>query len=149
MVNLAENIKQDLKQAMFGKNTETVSVLRMLIAAMRNKEITLRKDGHAELSDDQVSDVVGSEVKKRVYSVEAYIQGGRQDLADKESSEIKILKKYLPERITDEELEKIIREAVGSGADNFGKAMGIVMAKAKGKVDGVKAGEMVKKILVE
>ncbi|MFH1255512.1 MAG: GatB/YqeY domain-containing protein [bacterium] len=146
---MAENIRQDLKQAMFGKNAETVSVLRMLIAAMRNKEITLRKDGHAELSDEQIAEVIGSEVKKRRDSVEAYIKGGRQELADKENSEIKILEKYLPEKMSDEELEKAIREIIGAGADDFGKTMARVMAKVKGKVDGAKAGAMVKKILAE
>lgn len=137
------------------KSAEVVSVLRMLVAAMHNKEITLRKKGEAELTDEQVIETIASELKKRRDSIEAYLAGGRQDLADKETSEIKILEKYLPEQMSDEELEKVVREVVASGADNlpaqagFGKVMGQVMARVKGKADGGKVGEIVKKILAE
>jgi hypothetical protein len=149
MSKLLEQINQDLKQAMLKKEVEILSTLRMLIAAIRNKEITLRKDGEAELSDEQVLEVISSEVKKRRDSIEAYISGGRQELADKENSEIKILEKYLPEQMSDEELEKVVKEVIATGADNFGKVMGQVMSRVKGKADGGKVGEMVKKLLVK
>jgi hypothetical protein len=149
MSKLLEQINNDLKAAMKSRDAETLSVLRMLIAAARNKEITLRKDGEAELNDEQVVEVAASEIKKRKDSAEAYIVGGRQELADKESAEIKILEKYLPEQMSDEELEKVVKEVVDSGADNFGKVMGQVMARVKGKADGVKVGEMVKKLLAK
>jgi len=149
MAKLLEQINQDLITAMKAKNAEETSALRMLIAAARNKEITLRKDGQAELSDEQVLEVIASEVKKRRDSAVAYSQGNRQELADKENSEIKILEKYLPEQMSDEELEKIVKEVVASGADNFGKVMGQVMARVKGKADGGKVGEIVKKLLVK
>ena len=149
MAKLLEQINQNLKEAMKSKDAETLSVLRMLIAAARNKEITLRKDGQAELSDEQIIEVVASEIKKRRDSAEAYISGGRQELADKENSEIKILEKYLPEQLSDEELEKIVQEVVAAGADNFGQVMGQVMARAKGKADGNKVGEIVKKLLAK
>jgi len=149
MSKLLEQININLKEAMLAKKAEIVSVLRMLIAAIRNKEITLRKDGAAELSDEQVLEVISSEVKKRRDSIEAYIQGGRQELADKESSEIKILEKYLPEQMSDEELEKVVKEVIAAGDENFGKVMGQVMARVKGKADGGKVGEMVKKLLVK
>lgn len=149
MAKLLEQINQNLKEAMKNKDAETLSVLRMLIAAARNKEITLRKDGQAELSDEQIIEVVASEIKKRRDSAEAYISGGRQELADKENSEIKILEKYLPEQLSDEELEKIVQEVVAAGADNFGQVMGQVMARAKGKADGNKVGEIVKKLLAK
>jgi uncharacterized protein len=149
MSKLLEQINQDLKEAMKSKEADLTSVLRMLISAIRNKEITLRKDGQAELSDEQVLEVISSEVKKRRDSIEAYISGGRQELADKENSEIKILEKYLPEQMSDEELEKVVKEVIGAGDENFGKVMGQVMAKVKGKADGGKVGEMVKKLLVK
>lgn len=142
-----EKINSDLRQSMMAKNAEETSVLRMLIAALRNQEITLRQGGRAELSDEQILEVIGAEVKKRRDSVVAYGQGGRLDLANREESEIKILEKYLPEQLTDEELKKIIQEIMAAGADNFGKIMGQVMARAKGRVDGAKAREMVKKML--
>jgi len=149
MSKLLEQINQDLKQAMLKKEVEILSTLRMLISAIRNKEITLRKDGEAELSDEQVLEVIASEVKKRRDSIEAYISGGRQELADKENSEIKILEKYLPEQMSDEELEKVVKEVIAAGDENFGKVMGQVMVRVKGKADGGKVGEMVKKLLVK
>ena len=147
MAKLLEQINQDLVRAMKSKDAEIMSVLRMLIAAVRNKEIALRKDGKAELSDEQIIEVVMSEIKKRRDSVEAYTVGNRQELADKESAEIKILEKYLPAQILDSELEKIVQEIVASGASDFGRIMGQTMAKVKGRADGGKAGEIVKKII--
>ena len=149
MVKLLEQINQDLKQAMKSKNVETTSVLRMLIAALRNKEITLRQDGKAELSEAQTVETIAGEVKKRRDSVLAYVQGGRQELADKEISEIKILEKYSPERLSDVELEKIIKGIIDSGVADFGKVMGQAMAKVKGRADGNQVGGLVKKLLAE
>jgi len=149
MPKLLEKISQDLKAAMIAKNAAVLSTLRMLIAAARNKEITLRQGGEAELSDEQVIEVVASEIKKRKDSIEAYAAGGRPELADKESAEIKVLEKYLPAQLSDEELEKIIKEVIVAGATDFGRAMGQTMAKVKGKADGAKVGEMVKKLLAK
>lgn len=142
-----EKINSDLKAAMKSKDAETLSVLRMLISALRNKEITLRDKGSAELSEEQAQEIVAGEIKKRRDSVEAYQAGGRQELADKEKAEIKILEKYLPEQLSDEELEKVVHEVIASGAADFGRAMGQVMARVKGKAGGAKVGEIVKKIL--
>lgn len=131
------------------KDAARLSALRMLVAAIRNKEITIRQGGEAELTDEQVLEVVGGEVKKRKDSIEAYLAGGRRDLADKEASEIKILEKYLPEQMPDDKLEKVVQEVVASGADNFGKVMGQVMARVKGRADGGRVGEMVKRLLAK
>ncbi len=149
MSKLTEIINNDLKQAMRDKRIEVVSTLRMLVAALHNKEITLRQAGKAELTDEQAVAVAAGEIKKRQDSIEAFEQGGRQDLADKESGEIKILEKYLPAQLSDEELEKIVKEVIASGADNFGKVMSQVMARVKGKAQGGRVGELVKKMLGE
>lgn len=149
MAKLLEQINQNLKSAMKAREAETTSVLRMLIAALRNKEITLRQDGKAELTDEQAIEVTASEIKKRRDSVEAYTQGGRPELADKEGAEIKILEKYLPAQLADEELEKIIKGIIDAGATDFGRVMGQTMAKVKGQADGGKAGEIVKKLLAK
>lgn len=156
MAKLLEQINQELKQAMKSKDVQTTSVLRLLVAALRNKEIALRLSGKTELSDEQVVEVVASEIKKRRDSILAYVQGGRQELADKESGEIKILEKYLPAQLSDEELEKIIKEIIAAGASNrpageagFGRVMGQAKAKVKGKADGAKVGELVKKLLAK
>jgi len=155
MTMLLEKINQDLKAAMKAKDAETLSVLRMLIAALRNKEITLRDGAAAELTDEQLVEVVASEIKKRRDSVEAYIAGNRPELANKESAEIKILEKYLPEQMSDSDLEKVVEEVIASGlpaqagATDFGRVMGQTMARVKGKADGGKVSEIVKKMLAK
>ena len=153
MSNRLEKINGNLKKAMQGKDELTVSVLRLLISAIRNKEISLRQGERRELADEQIIEVIKSEIKKRKDSIEAYTQGGRPDLADKEKKEEEMLKAYLPPQIADEELEKIVRETVSLlgkvSEKDFGKVMGQVMAKVKATADGNKVSEAVKKILAE
>lgn len=150
-MNLKEKIKEDLVASMKEKNAEKSSVLRMLITGIGNKEISLRKGDRKELDDSQVVEVVLSEVKKRNDSIEAFTQGNREDLAEKERQEIKILEKYLPEQLGEEEVEKIVREVVdliGAASQNdFGRVMGQVMAKLKGKASGNMISATVKKVL--
>jgi uncharacterized protein YqeY len=151
-MKLKEKIKADLIVSMKERNAEKSSVIRMLIAGIDNKEISLRKDGEGELTDDQVSEVVGSEVKKRKDSIEAFEQGDREDLAEKEKSEIKFLEKYLPEQLSEEEVEKIVKEVIDSMGEvsqaDFGKVMGQVMGRLKGKADGNMVQIAVKKLLL-
>ena len=146
---LKEQINADLKAAMIAKNAVALNTVRMLISALRNKEITLRTTGEAvELSDEQMLEVLSSEVKKRRDSIEAYVSGGRQDLADKEAAEIKVLEKYLPAQLSDEELEKIVHDVIETApAKQFGVVMGLAMTKTKGQADGRRVTELVKKIL--
>lgn len=133
---------------MKSKDGLAVSVLRLLVSAIKNKEIMLRQTAAAELNDEQIIEVISSEIKKRKDSVAAYEQGGRHDLAEKEKKEIRILEKYLPSQLSDEEIEKIVREiATADGGKNFGAIMGQVMPKVKGKADGIKVGEIVKRVL--
>ena len=150
-MRLKEIINNDIKEAMRGKKADVLSVLRMLSSAVKDKEIALRKGEDVSLSDEQVTEVIMSEVKKRKDSVAAYEQGGRDDLVQKESNEIKILEKYLQEQMSDEELENIVKQIVdtmdGAAMQDFGKIMGQVMPKVKGKADGNKVSEAVKKVL--
>ena len=147
---LLEKINGDLKQAMREKNKELVSVLRMLVSAIRNREIALRQGDKTELADEQTAEVIAGEIKKRKDSAAIYEQGGRQDLAEKEKWETATLEKYLPPQLSEEEIEKTVAEVIksmGGAAADFGKAMGQAMAKLKGKADGTKVGEIVKKVL--
>ena len=152
MPSLKNQINTNIKDAMRAKDQEALSVLRMLASAIKDKEIAMRKGEDVSLTDEQVTEVIMSEAKKRKDSIEAYEKGGRKDLAEKENSEIKILDKYLPEQMSDEELEKIVKEIVETGQcpvsiQDFGKIMGQVMPKVKGKADGNKVSEAVKKVL--
>ncbi|MFA6106843.1 MAG: GatB/YqeY domain-containing protein [Patescibacteria group bacterium] len=148
-MTLKEKLKADLVAAMKAKEAEKLSVLRMLATAIQTKEIALRKGEDVVLSDEQVLEVIAAEVKKRKDSVIAYEDGGRADLAEKEKEEIKILEVYLPEQMSDEELEQIVKNTVveaGSGA-NFGAIMGKVMGRVKGKADGNRVSAAVKKAM--
>lgn len=151
MSKLLEQINSDLKDAMRAKEEQKRSVLRMLISAIKDKEISLRKGEDIILSEEQVLESVVQEVKKRKDSITSYEDGDRQDLADKEKSEIEMLEKYLPEQLSDEELEKIVNEVVASIGEvsqaDFGKVMGQVMPRVKGKADGNQISAIVKKVL--
>lgn len=139
---LKEKLSQDLKDAMKAAEAQKRDVLRMLVSAVKNKEIEKR----TELTDEQVMDVIASEVKKRKDSIAQFTAGGRPELAAKEEDEIKVLATYLPEQMGDEELKKIVTETV-SGMTNVGEAMKAVMAKVKGKADGALVSKLVKDAL--
>jgi len=151
MSNTLDQIKSDLKDAMRAKETLRLSVLRMMISAVRNKEITLRKGEDVTLTNEQVLEVITSEVKKRKDSIKSYQDGGRDDLAENEKKEIEILSKYLPEQMTEEALETIVDDVIKSKSENstvaFGAIMGEVMSRVKGKADGTVVTAIVKKKL--
>ena len=133
---LKAEIQERMHAAMKGGDKVTVAALRMLTAAITNQE----KDLRHELSDDEVRDVAGREVKKRNESIEAFEGAGRQELADKERAEREVLAAYAPEQLSDAEVETLVDEAIAAtGAASpkeMGKVMGAVMGKAKGRVDG-------------
>ena len=133
---LKDQIKDQMHAAMKLGDRTAVGALRLLIAAVTNQEKEL---GH-ELSDDEVREVAGREVKKRTESIEAFEGAGRQELADKERAEREILTALAPEQLSDAEVEALVDEAIAStGATSpkeIGKVMGVVMGKAKGRVDG-------------
>ena len=149
---LKEKIQEDIKKAMMGKRTLEVSVLRMAMAAIQNKEkekrAKLGKEGESlekldqlsKLNDEEAQDVISSEAKKRKDSIEQYQKGNRQDLADQEKEELKILREYLPEQMPEDEVRKIIKEKIeelgASGSQDTGKVMGAVMPQLKGRADG-------------
>lgn len=147
MSSLSERIRTDLTEAMKARNAEVTSTLRMIQSAIKNEQIEKRH----ELSDEEVLVVLRRAVKQRHDSVEQYEKGGRKDLAEKEAAEIRLLEKYLPRQLSDEEAERAIREVVAStGATSkkdSGKVMKEVMAKHKGLIDGKKAQEILGRIL--
>lgn len=148
-MSLYEKINNDLKEAMKAKDELKLSVLRMFLAALKNKKIELSGATGPELNDAQIIDIAGTEIKKRKDSVAIYEQGNRPELADKEKKEITLLENYLPAQATDEEIESVVKEIITAQgeAKNFGQVMGQAMGKLKGKADGNKVSEMVKKLL--
>lgn len=156
---IKEKIQQNLKQAMIEKNDATVSVLRMLNAAVLNKEkekqYKLSKETgeskKAELTDEEFLAVISSEIKKIRDALALFEKGQRADLADKAKKEIIILQEYLPEQLNKEEIEKMAKEVIGLvGAESIkdmGRVMGELMPKIKGKADSSIVSKTVKDLL--
>jgi uncharacterized protein len=127
-----ERIQADLTAAMKEKDELRLSVLRMVKSALKNKEI----EKMHPLSDLESLQVLQTLVKQRRESVEQFVQGGRKDLADKESKEIRIIEEYLPAAPTDEEIQEAIEAAIDQeGADSL-KQMGAVIKAARAKLEG-------------
>ena len=134
-MSLKEQITEDMKTAMRAKDSERLGTIRLLLAALKQKEV----DERVELDDAMVVAIVDKLVKQRKDSVTAFTQGGRADLADKEAAEIKVLEVYLPQRLgADEvaaEVKAIVAELGAKGPGDMGKVMGAVKAKLAGKAD--------------
>ncbi len=133
---MKEQIKTDITASLKGGDTLRLSTLRLLSAAITNRE----KDVLHPLSDDEVRQVAGEEMKKRTQAIEAYEGAGRQELADKERAEREVLTTFAPAQLPDDAVDALVEEAIAStGATSMkemGAVMGFVMARAKGTVDG-------------
>jgi hypothetical protein len=129
-------VREEMTAALKAGDRVRLGALRMLVAAITNRE----KELMHELSDDEVREVAGREVKKRSESIEAFESAGRSELADKERAERDVLESYAPEQLDETAVDSLIDEAMAStGATSvkeMGKVMGVVMGKAKGQVDG-------------
>jgi uncharacterized protein YqeY len=149
-MTIKEQIKNDLKVAMKAKEIEKRDVLRMLDSMIKNEEIEkgMREKG---LDDENVLVLVKRAIKQRNDSIKQYAEGGRDDLADKEKIEVEILNKYLPEQMSDDELEKIVQLAIeesgATSSQDIGKVMGPVMQKVGSLADGQRVREVVMKNL--
>ena len=134
--NLKARLRAEMTAAMKASDKVELGALRMLAAAVTNRE----KEVLHELDDDEVREVAAREVKRRNESIEAFEKGGRADLVEKETAEREILKAYAPAQLSEAEVDALIDEAIAttgaSSPQELGKVMGIVMGKAKGKVDG-------------
>jgi uncharacterized protein YqeY len=143
-MGLREKIDADIKDALKSGAKDKVSALRMLSAALKNKEIDKRRP----LTDEEVIETIRTIIKQRKDSIEQFTKGGRQDLADKETAEAVLLEVYLPRQLTREELEAMVREAVAQtgaqGARDMGKVMKALVPMAAGRADGKLLSELVK-----
>ena len=144
---MKEQLLQDLKEAMKNKDTLMKDTITMLRAAI----LQVEKDNLKTLNDDEICGIVAKEVKKRKEAVAEYENAGRQDIADNLKREIEILSKYLPEQLSEEEIAKMVDEAIAeSGAASprdMGKVMGILRPKTQGKADGKVVSDIVKEKL--
>jgi uncharacterized protein YqeY len=148
-MSLQTDIESAMRAAMKARDAVRVSTLRLAMAAAHNRQIEL---GH-ELTDAEVVEVLGRQVKQRRESIELYRQGGRPELADAEEAELAILREFLPEPLTDGELERLARDAVAatsaSGPADMGRVMGVLVPQTKGRADGKAISELVRRLLSE
>jgi uncharacterized protein len=146
-VTLKERITEDMKAAMRASDKERLSTIRMLQAAIKQREV----DERIALDDAQVIAVLEKMVKQRKESIVQFEQGGRADLADKEKAEIVLLQAYLPAQLSAAEVDAIIHEAIAAtgaaSVKDMGKVMGVVKAKAAGRTDMGAASARIKAAL--
>lgn len=143
-MSLSEKLTEDMKQAMRDKDRERLSVIRMVRASLQNETIRL---GVETLSEEDELTILSRELKQRTDSAIEFEKADRLDLVENLKSEIKILEVYMPEQLTDEELNTLIDQTIeevnATSKRDFGKLMGALMPKVKGKADGSKVQKLV------
>lgn len=143
-MSLLETLKSAQKDAMRAKDKLTLGTIRMALAAVKQKEV----DERVEVTEQDVLQILTKMVKQRQEAASQFVQGERQDLADKEHQEIDVLKRFLPAPLSEEEIAEIIEKAVAdAGATNIkdmGKVMGIVRPQVQGKADMGKVSGLIK-----
>ncbi|HZW35980.1 MAG TPA: GatB/YqeY domain-containing protein [Candidatus Deferrimicrobiaceae bacterium] len=138
---------KDMQKAAKERNPLALSALRMALAEIKNREIEAR----GELADDAVVKALASMVKKRRESIELFLKGNRPELADKEEGEISVLSAYLPQGLSEAEVESLAREAVAAAGakspSDMGRVMKELMPKVAGRADGKLVSEVVRRLL--
>ncbi|ECL9187766.1 GatB/YqeY domain-containing protein [Campylobacter coli] len=146
-MNLKEQILNDIKEAMKQKDDFKRDTLRTLNAAFKQVEV----DERIELSDERILKIIASEIKKRKDAIELYSKGGREDLAQKEQKEIALFESYLPQQLSDEELQAALTEMIANLGVSSLKDQGLVMKEAKAKfgarVDGKRLNVTLRELL--
>lgn len=148
-MSLKEKISEDMKAAMRARESEKLATIRLITAAIKQREV----DERIELNDEQVLSVVEKMIKQRKDSITQFEAGGRQDLADKEKAELEILAAYMPAQLSDDEIRVEVQAAVAqagaAGPQDMGKVMGVLKGKLAGRADMTAVSAMVKAALVK
>jgi len=146
-VDLKTDIKEAVKVAMKSGDAVTLSTLRLLLAALQNEEIRLRR----ELVPEEIQRSIVTLGKQRTEAIDLYRKGRRDDLAQKEEAELVVLKRFLPQPLSEDEVKSLIRvsiaEAGAKGIQDLGKVMKLVMSKVAGRSDGKRVNELAKALL--
>jgi hypothetical protein len=148
---MRDRINDDLKTAMKAGEKDRVGTLRLINAAIKSADIEARPSGKDKITDADILAVLARMVKQRRDSIEQYMAGGRQDLADKEAAEIAMIEVYLPKQMSEAEakdaIAAVIKETGAEGPKDMGKVMGALKAKYTGQMDFGKASGIVKELL--
>ena len=141
---LKDRIVGELTKAMKTKDAAATACLRLILAAIKNREIEKR----GELDDTECIKVLSTLVKQRNESIDMYRKGGRQDLVEKETAELGLIRSFLPEPLSEEELMRLIDQALAeteaAGMKDMGKVMGVLAPKVSGRADGKRVSELVR-----
>jgi hypothetical protein len=150
---LKQKIQSDATEALKSKNQITLDTLRMLLAAIsvkeKDKKYKEKIEGDVQLFDEEIIEVLTSEIKKRRDAILLYEQGKRPELAQREKNEIDILQKYLPEQLSEDEIKKLVAESIEKTGATEMRDMGKVMADLNPKIKGKAEGGVVSKIVKE
>jgi len=142
-----DRITEDLKNAIKGRNPVRTSCLRMLKASLKNKQ----SEKGRELTDEETQAIISSLIRKNKEAIKEFRNGGREDLASKEEEEVRIFYDYLPQQLSQEEIEKTIREIIAEisavSQKDLGKIMKLAMARMAGKAQGKEVNEIARKLL--
>ena len=148
-MSLKEKITEDMKAAMRARDARRLGAIRLLTAAIKQKEV----DERIELDDAQVQAIIDKMIKQRRDSISQFEAGGRQDLADSEKSELAVLAEYMPAALSDEEVDAEVAAAVAStaaaGPQDMGRVMAVLKPKLAGRADMTKVSSLVKAALAK
>ncbi len=149
---MRDQINEALKEAVKAKNSRKSSTLRLIKAAIKDRDIAARSSDNIEgVSDDEILEILSKMVKQRVESAETYKQANRQELVDQELEEIEIIKGFLPRQLDEDEsraaVESVIKETEASGLKDMGRVMGELKARYTGQMDFGKVSSIVKDLL--
>ena len=150
---LRDRIQVDLNKAVRDKNKEIISTLRLVLAAMKDRDIVARSKGNNDgITEDEISLMLQTMIKQRTESAKIFFEAGRNDLAEKEENEISIISNFLPKQLTNNEIliviEKTIKETQAKSMRDMGKIMGIIKQKYAGKCDFSEVSKIVKDTLM-
>ncbi|MDD5433926.1 MAG: GatB/YqeY domain-containing protein [Nitrospira sp.] len=146
-MSLLDRLSTELRDSLKARNQLKVEVIRLLKSSIKNKEI----EKMAPLTDEEIIGVITSAVKQRRDSIEQFKKGGREDLAQKEASELEVLHTFLPQQLSDEEviaeIKSVITETGASSPKDMGKVMKALIPRIRGRADGTKVSSLVKEII--
>ncbi len=150
---IKERLQNDLKEAMRSRDSVRLRAVRSLRAAIMTKEIDLRSGGKGEIPEEDAIAVIQKQAKQRRDSIEQYELAGRDDLKQIEVEELQIIKDYLPEELSEDDIRNavvaIVRETAADGMKDMGRVMGAAMQQLRGKADGKLVQQIVREILSE
>ena len=146
---LRDELNQSLKEAMRARDQQALATVRLILAALKDRDIQARSEGQGDgIGDDEILDMLTKMVKQRREAMSLYEKGNRQDLVDKEQNEIEVIQRFLPQQLNEAELEAAVQQAIGEleadSVKDMGRVMGVLKQRYAGRMDFGKASGLAK-----